>query len=118
VVLTTKMFIPTSDWPNHGGLSALNIRRAVEASLRRLDVDHIDLLQFHHIDRSTSLDEVWEATERLVTQGKLIYAGTSNFAGWHIAAATEAAARRQFLGPISEGSVAFTDRKDPGRLDR
>jgi aryl-alcohol dehydrogenase-like predicted oxidoreductase len=105
VVLTTKMYIATSDWPNHSGLSALNIRRAVDDSLRRLGVEYIDLLQFHHIDRATSFDEVWEATERLVAQGKLIYAGTSNFAGWHIAAAAEAATRRHFLGPISEQSV-------------
>lgn len=105
VVLTTKMFIPTADWPNFGGLSAVNIRRAVEDSLRRLQVEHIDLLQFHHIDRDTPFEEIWEATERLVADGKLIYAGTSNFAGWQIAAATEAARNRHFLGPISEQSV-------------
>jgi len=105
VVLTTKLYIPTEEWPNFGGLSALNIRRAVEESLRRLDVEYIDLLQFHHIDRDTTFEEVWEATERLVADGKLLYAGTSNFAGWHIAAAAEAAARRHFLGPVSEQSV-------------
>lgn len=105
IVLTTKMYIPTADWPNFGGLSAVNIRRAVEDSLRRLQVEHLDLLQFHHIDRDTPFEEIWEATERLVSDGKLIYAGTSNFAGWQIAAATEAARNRNFLGPISEQSV-------------
>lgn len=105
VVLTTKMFIPTAEWPNFGGLSAVNIRRAVEDSLRRLQVEHIDLLQFHHVDRDTPYEEIWQATERLVTDGKLTYAGTSNFAGWQIAAATESARHRNFLGPVSEQSV-------------
>ena len=103
-MLTTKLYIEMDEWPNYGGLSALNIRRACEASLRRLNTDHIDLYQFHHIDRSAPGDEVWEATERLVADGKIIYAGSSNFAGWHIAQANEAARRRNFLGLVSEQS--------------
>lgn len=105
VVLATKLYISMAKWPNFGKLSALNIRRACEASLRRLQTDHIDLYQFHHIDRDTSWDEIWEAMERLVQEGKVIYAGSSNFAGWHIAQASEAARRRNFLGLVSEQSI-------------
>lgn len=105
VVLATKLYIKTSDRPNSGGLSALHIRKAVEDSLRRLQTDHIDLLQFHHVDRATPWEETWEATERLVRDGKVVYVGSSNFAGWHIAAAQEAATSRHFLGLVSEQSL-------------
>ena len=92
------------DWPNQGRLSALHIRQACEGSLRRLQTDHIDLYQMHHIDRDTPWDEIWQAMELLVQQGKVIYVGSSNFAAWHIAQANEAAARRNFLGLVSEQS--------------
>jgi aryl-alcohol dehydrogenase-like predicted oxidoreductase len=80
----------------------LSIRRAVEGSLRRLRTDHIDLYQFHHVDRLTPFDEIWQAIEVLVQQGKILYAGSSNFAGYHIAQANEAAARRNLVGLVSE----------------
>ncbi|WP_059006104.1 aldo/keto reductase [Streptomyces specialis] len=106
VVLATKVYAPmTPDgefWPNFDRLSAVNIRRAVEASLTRLRTDHIDLYQFHHVDRRTPWEEIWQAIDVLVTQGKIVYAGSSNFAGWHIARANEAAARRNALGLVSE----------------
>jgi aryl-alcohol dehydrogenase-like predicted oxidoreductase len=105
VVLATKLYGGMADWPNFGKLSALNIRRACEASLRRLQTEYIDLYQFHHIDRETPWDEIWEAMERLVREGKIIYAGSSNFAGWHIVQANEAARRRNFLGLVSEQSL-------------
>src|SRR4051794_15622198 len=105
VVLGTKLYINAESWPNFGGLSALYIRRAVEASLRRLGTDHIDLYQFHHVDRSTPWDEIWEATERLVRDGKVVYVGSSNFAGWHLAQASEAAKSRHFLGLVCEQSL-------------
>ena len=105
VVLGTKLYIPLSEGPNTGGLSALHIRRAAEDSLRRLGTDHIDLYQFHHIDRTTPWEEIWEATERLVRDGKVIYVGSSNFAGWHLAAAQEAAKTRHFLGLVTEQSI-------------
>ncbi len=105
IVLATKLFIPLTEGPNNGGLSALHIRRAVEESLRRLGTDHIDLYQFHHIDRNTPWEEIWEATERLVRDGKVLYVGSSNFAGWHLAAAQEAATARHFLGLVSEQSI-------------
>ena len=105
VVLATKVFGPMTDWPNDGGLSARHIRDACDASLRRLQTDHIDLYQMHHIDRAAPWDEVWQAMGQLVDAGKVIYVGSSNFAGWHIAAANEAAKHRNFLGLVSEQSL-------------
>jgi NDP-hexose C3-ketoreductase / dTDP-4-oxo-2-deoxy-alpha-D-pentos-2-ene 2,3-reductase len=105
VVLATKVYGPMSDWPNDGGLSARHIRDACEASLRRLQTDHIDLYQMHHVDRNAPWDEIWQAMEKLVDDGKVIYVGSSNFAGWHIAQANEAAARRNFLGLVCEQSL-------------
>jgi aryl-alcohol dehydrogenase-like predicted oxidoreductase len=104
-VLATKLYGGKGDWPNDRFLSALNIRRACEDSLRRLGTDHIDLYQMHHVDRSTPWDEIWEAMEVLRTQGKIIYVGSSNFAGWHIAQAREAALRRTAFGLVSEQSL-------------
>jgi aryl-alcohol dehydrogenase-like predicted oxidoreductase len=103
-VLATKVYASMSDWPNDTFLSARNIRNACEGSLRRLKTDYIDILQMHHVDRSTPWDEIWQAMETLVAQGKVIYVGSSNFAGWHIAHAQEAAQRRNFLGLVSEQS--------------
>jgi aryl-alcohol dehydrogenase-like predicted oxidoreductase len=111
VVLATKLYgnmtndgTPwnQSSWPNHDHLSAVNIRREVEASLRRLRTDHIDIYQFHHVDRATPWDEIWQAIDVLIAQGKILYAASSNFAGWHIAQANEAAARTGRLGLVSE----------------
>jgi aryl-alcohol dehydrogenase-like predicted oxidoreductase len=104
VVLATKLFGAMSDWPNDGRLSARHIRAACDASLRRMQTDHIDLYQMHHIDRTAPWDEVWQAMETLTQQGKIIYVGSSNFAGWHIARANETANRRGFLGLVSEQS--------------
>ncbi|MFJ6572917.1 aldo/keto reductase [Streptomyces sp. NPDC091292] len=89
-------------WPNHDHLSALNIRRAVDASLKRLGTDHIDLYQFHHVDRATPFEEIWQAVDVLIRQGKILYAGSSNFAGFHIARANEIAARIGRVGLVSE----------------
>src|SRR3954452_21857697 len=86
-VLATKLYGSMGDWPNETKLSALNIRRACDASLQRLQTDYIDLYQMHHVDRSTPWDEIWQAMETLVAQGKILYVGSSNFAGWHLAAA-------------------------------
>jgi aryl-alcohol dehydrogenase-like predicted oxidoreductase len=89
-------------WPNESRLSALSIRRACEASLRRLQTDHIDLYQMHHIYREAPWEEIWQAFEVLVQQGKVLYVGSSNFAGWHIAQANGAARERHFLGLVAE----------------
>jgi aryl-alcohol dehydrogenase-like predicted oxidoreductase len=104
-VLATKVYVAMDDRPNSGGLSALNIRRALDASLRRLKTDYVDLYQFHHVDRNTSWDEIWQAGELAIDQGKVLYFGSSNFAGWHIAQAQEAAACRHLLGLVSEQSI-------------
>jgi aryl-alcohol dehydrogenase-like predicted oxidoreductase len=104
-VLATKLYGDMGDWPNDGKLSALNIRRACDASLKRLQTDYIDLYQMHHIDRGTGWDEIWEGMEVLRTQGKILYVGSSNFAGWHIAKAQGVAAARQFTGLVSEQSI-------------
>jgi aryl-alcohol dehydrogenase-like predicted oxidoreductase len=104
-VIATKLYGDMGDWPNDGRLSALNIRRACDASLTRLQTDHIDLYQMHHVDRATPWDEIWEAMEVLRDQGKILYVGSSNFAGWHLAKAQEAARARHFLGLVSEQSL-------------
>ncbi|MEO3806937.1 aldo/keto reductase [Nonomuraea sp. B1E8] len=103
-VIATKLYGGMSDWPNDQKLSALNIRKACDASLKRLQTDYIDIYQAHHIDRNTPFDEFWEAMEVLRQQGKIVYVGSSNFAGWHIAKAQESAARRTFTGLVSEQS--------------
>jgi len=105
VVIATKLYGSMGDWPNEGKLSALNIRRACEGSLRRLRTDHIDLYQMHHVDRDTPWDEIWQAMDVLVQQGKVLYVGSSNFAGWHITRAVEAARDRHSLGLVSEQSL-------------
>jgi aryl-alcohol dehydrogenase-like predicted oxidoreductase len=105
VVLATKVYGSMGDWPNESRLSALNIRRACESSLRRMQTDHIDLYQMHHVDRDTPWEEIWQAMDLLVQQGKVLYVGSSNFAGWHIVKANEAARARHSLGLVSEQSL-------------
>ncbi|MBN1440466.1 MAG: aldo/keto reductase [Anaerolineales bacterium] len=104
VVLATKVYGHMGDWPNQEKLSALNIRQAAEGSLRRLQTDHIDLYQMHHVDRETPWEEIWQAMGVLIGQGKAIYIGSSNFAAWDIARAMAAAESRRFLGLVSEQS--------------
>jgi aryl-alcohol dehydrogenase-like predicted oxidoreductase len=105
VVLATKVYADMGDWPNQSKLSALHIRRACEASLRRLRTDHVDLYQMHHIDRATPWEEIWQAMEQLVREGKVLYVGSSNFPAWGIAKANLLAERRNFLGLVSEQSI-------------
>ncbi|MEU2620467.1 aldo/keto reductase [Streptomyces sp. NPDC007157] len=107
VVLATKVYgnmaADGDAWPNHDKLSAVNIRRAVDASLKRLGTDHIDVYQFHHIDRRTPFEEIWQAIDTLIAQGKILYVGSSNFPGYKIAQANEIAARRGgTIGLVSE----------------
>jgi aryl-alcohol dehydrogenase-like predicted oxidoreductase len=105
-VLATKLNgLMGERWPNNDKLSALNIRRACDASLARLQTDHIDLYQMHHVDRETPWEEIWQAMDVLVQQGKILYVGSSNFAGWDLARANEAAARRHSFGLVSEQSI-------------
>lgn len=109
IVLATKVYgnmhHSGESYPNFSGLSAKHIKRAVEDSLKRLQTDYIDLYQMHHVDRSAPWDEIWQAMEQLVQDGKILYVGSSNFAGWHIVKANEAAKRRNFLGLVSEQSL-------------
>ena len=105
MVLGTKLYANMADWPNGSGINALTIRRECEASLRRLQTDYIDLYQMHHIPRGTPWEEIWQAMEQLVREGKVLYIGSSNFAGWHIAQANERARERHFMGLVSEQSV-------------
>ena len=105
VVLATKVYNRMGEGPNDRWLSAFHIRQACEASLRRLQTDHIDLYQMHHVDRATPWDEIWQAMELLVQQGKVLYAGSSNLAGWHLVQAQAAADKRHFLGLVSEQSL-------------
>lgn len=104
IVLATKFYQPMETGPNGRGLSAYHIRAACEDSLRRLKTDHIDLYQMHHSDMSVPLDEIWQALDLLVQQGKVLYVGSSNFAGWQIATTHAAAQARGSLGLVSEQS--------------
>jgi NDP-hexose 2,3-enoyl reductase len=105
VVIATKVYGRMGEGPNDQGLSARHIIQACDESLRRLQTDWIDLYQMHHVSRSTPWEEIWQAMEVLVHQGKVRYVGSSNFAGWHLAAAQESAARRHFLGLVSEQCI-------------
>lgn len=111
VVLATKVYGDMGEWPNTSRLSALHIRQACEGSLRRLQTEYLDLYQMHHIWREAPWEEVWQAMELLVQQGKVIYVGSSNFAGWHIAQANERAKARNFLGLVSEQPVYNLNRR-------
>jgi aryl-alcohol dehydrogenase-like predicted oxidoreductase len=104
IVLATKVYQPMGRGPNDRRLSAYHLRRACEASLRRLQTDHIDLYQMHHVDRATPWEEIWQAMEQLVREGKISYVGSSNFAAWDVALAQSAASARHFLGLVSEQS--------------
>lgn len=105
IVLATKLYGAMGEGVNDRGLSAYHIRKACEDSLRRLQTDHIDLYQMHHVDRRTPWEEIWQAMEQLVREGKVLYVGSSNFAGLHIALAQFAAQKRNFLGLVSEQSL-------------
>lgn len=108
-VLATKLYgdmgkDDMKDWPNTNRVSALHIRTAVEASLKRLKTDYLDVIQMHHIFRQAPWDEIWQAFETLTSQGKILYVGSSNFAAWNIVQANETASKRHNLGLVSEQS--------------
>jgi aryl-alcohol dehydrogenase-like predicted oxidoreductase len=104
-VLATKVYNGRDSWPNTRKLSAFHIRQGCEDSLRRLQTDHIDLYQFHHIDRSAPWDEIWQAVDQLISAGKVLYVGSSNFAAWNIVQANETAKSRNMMGLVSEQSL-------------
>jgi len=105
IVLATKVYGKMGDGPNDSKLSAYHIKKACEDSLRRLQTDHIDLYQMHHIDRNTPWEEIYQAMEQLVREGKIIYVGSSNFAAWNLVEAFYKAKERNFLGIVSEQSI-------------
>ena len=105
IVLATKVYGAMGDGVNDRGLSAYHIRKACEESLQRMQTDHIDLYQMHHVERNTPWEEIWQAMEQLVREGKVLYVGSSNFAGLHIAQAQFAAEKRHFLGLVAEQSL-------------
>ena len=105
IVLATKCYGKMGEGVNERGLSAYHIRKAVEDSLKRLKTDHIDLYQMHHIDRSTPWEEIWQAMEQLVQEGKVLYIGSSNFSAMHIVQAQYEARNRNFMGLVSEQSL-------------
>lgn len=105
IVLATKAYQPMGLGPNDRRLSAYHLKRACEASLRRLQTDHIDVYQMHHVDRATPYEEIWQAMEQLIAEGKITYVGSSNFAGWDVATAQLTAQHRNFLGLVSEQSL-------------
>ncbi|HUJ74282.1 MAG TPA: aldo/keto reductase, partial [bacterium] len=118
VVLATKVYNPADregekPEPNHKerNLSALKIRRHCEGSLRRLRTETIDLYQMHHVDRECPWEEIWNAMASLQGQGKVIYVGSSNFAGWDIATACQEASRRGMVGLASEQSIYHLDNR-------
>lgn len=105
IVLATKVYGKMGEGPNDKGLSAYNVRKSCDDSLKRLKTDHIDLYQMHHIDNETPWEEIWQAMEQLVREGKIIYVGSSNFAAWNIAQAQSSASIKHFMGLVSEQSL-------------
>ena len=112
IVLATKVYNPVDRKENlpevnsdGRSLSAYKIRKHCEGSLKRLQTDHIDLYQMHHIDRECPWDEIWDSFRTLKNQGKVVYAGSSNFAGWDIATACQEASKRGMSGLVSEQSI-------------
>ncbi len=104
LVLATKVYEPMSADVNDRGLSARHIVQSCDESLSRLQTDHIDLFQMHHLDRVAPLDEIWQAMDLLIGQGKITYVGSSNFPGWMIAKTNERSHSCQRLGLVSEQS--------------
>ncbi len=102
IVLATKVYGEMGKNPNERGLSKYHIISACEESLQRLKTDRIDLYQMHHVERTTPYEELWEAMEQLVKDGKVLYVGSSNFAGWDLAKAQSVASKRNFMGIVSE----------------
>ena len=93
VLISTKAALPTGDGPNDAGTSRSRLITSVEAALRRLGTDYIDLFQLHAYDAGTPVEEVLSTLDRLVADGKIRYVGVSNFAGWELMKSLAAAQR-------------------------
>ena len=112
IVLATKVYNPVTKKANRPevnsdgqSLSAMKIRKHCEGSLERLQTDWVDLYQMHHVDHECPWDETWQGFDSLVKQGKVVYVGSSNFAGWDIATACQEASKRGLMGLVSEQSI-------------
>ncbi len=108
IVLATKVYGPMKDSsiPNEElGISAYKVRKHAEESLQRLQTDHIDLYQVHHIDKRITAEEFWGTFDRLIADGKVLYMGSSNFPGWGLAKFQMQALQRGSLGFVSEQSM-------------
>ena len=101
IVLATKAYFPTGPGPNARGASRFHLVRAVEASLRRLGTDRIDLFYLHRFDDVTDLGETLRAVDDLVRAGKVLYPACSNYAAWQVAHALGVAAREQFAPMVA-----------------
>jgi aryl-alcohol dehydrogenase-like predicted oxidoreductase len=104
-VLATKVYGSFSDNPlpnEERGLSAYKVRKQAADSLRRLQTDHIDLYQVHHIDERISLEEFWTTFDRLINNGEVLYMGTSNYPGWGLAKYQMYAWQHGMVGFVSE----------------
>jgi aryl-alcohol dehydrogenase-like predicted oxidoreductase len=104
-VLATKFANPMGEGAYLRGGARRYIVKAVEDSLKRLHTDHIDLYQMHHIDRAAPVEEILQAMDRLIAQGKITYVGSSNFPGWAIARFNEKALASHRLGLVCEQSL-------------
>lgn len=93
VVISTKTALPTGDGPADAGTSRARLVRSVDAALKRLGTDYIDLLQLHAFDAATPVEEVLSTLDDLVRAGKLRYLGVSNFSGWQVMKSLAAAER-------------------------
>ncbi len=105
VVIATKVYGKMGEGVNDRRVSAYNVKKACEDSLRRMQTDHIDLYQMHHIDRETPWEELWQAMGQLITAGKVVYTGSSNFAAWNIVEANYTAKAKGLMGLVSEQSI-------------
>jgi len=101
MVLATKGRFPMGAGPNEVGLSRRHLRAALEASLRRLGVESVDLYQLHAFDPQTPLEETLQVLDDAVQAGKISYVGLSNFTGWQIQKTVDLAARRGLTGPVT-----------------
>jgi voltage-dependent potassium channel beta subunit len=99
--LATKVYFPMGDGPNDRGLSRKHIRVEIDASLRRLQVDYVDLYQCHRYDVTTPLEETVQAMDDLVRAGKILYWGVSEWNADQIASATMLARARGWAEPVS-----------------
>ncbi len=101
IVLATKLYFSMGEGPNDRGLSRKHVREQIDASLRRLQVDYVDLYQCHRYDTSTPLEETVRAMDDLVRAGKILYWGVSEWNPDQIAAACDLARARGWAEPVS-----------------